>query len=155
MASNLYNKGLHKIVKGPNHPDGDFIDYLNDTIKVLILSPTGASAFDVDNEFVADVDANEVTNSSGTGYERKTLASKTVLFDEANDRVEYDADNPTYTAISTNEDLAGAVIFKDTGDDATSPLIAFIEFADLSTNGSDVELQINADGLFTITNNIT
>lgn len=151
MASNIYNKGMLKLTKN----DADFVDYLNDTIKLLVLSPTGASAFDVTHEFVSDVDANEVTNSSGSGYERKTLSNKTILLDDVNNRVEYDADNPSYTAISTNENLAAAVIFKDTGDDTTSPLLAFIEFADLVTNGSDVELKVNVDGLFTITNNIT
>jgi len=34
-------------------------------------------------------------------------------------------------------------------------LIAQIDFADLVTNGSDVELQINSEGLFFVTNNIT
>jgi len=151
MASNVYNKGMFKLVdKGAGS-----VDFLNDTIKVMVLSPAGASAFDISNEFVSDVSTNEVTNATGSGYERKTLANKDVRLDEANNRVEYDADNPEFLAINTNEQLATAIIFKDTGDDATSPLLAMIDFADLTTNGTDVELKINVDGLFTVTNNIT
>lgn len=145
MASNLYNPGLLKLLDGT-------IDYENDTINVLLVNTS--HTYTKSHEFVSDIVANEASNVSGSGYERKTLASKTILLDAANDRVEYDAANPTYTAINAGT-IAAAIIFKQVTNDSDSPIIAQIDFADLVTNGSDVELQINADGLFTVTNNIT
>jgi len=101
------------------------------------------------HEFVSDVVANE---ASGTGYSRKTLANKTQTLD--GDQVEYDADNPTYTALDAGT-IASAVIFKEVTNDADSPIIANIDFPDLVTNGSDVELKINVDGIFAVLNNLT
>lgn len=145
MASNLYNPGLLKLLNGS-------IDFANDAIKVLLVNTS--HAYDKTDEFVSDIVANEASNVSGSGYERKTLASKTILLDAANDRVEYDAANPLYTSINAGT-IAAAIIYKEVTTDSDSPLIAQIDFADLVTNGSDVELQVNVDGLFTVTNNIT
>ena len=142
MASNLYNPGLEKLLSNS-------IDYDTDTIKVILVDTN--HTFTKSHEFVSDIVANE---ASGTGYSRKTLANKTQTLDTANDRVEFDADNPTYTALDAGT-IASAVIYKEVTNDADSPLIANIDFADLVTNGSDVELQINSEGLFFVTNSIT
>lgn len=145
MASNLYNPGLLKLLDGT-------IDFENDTIKVLLVD--GSHTYTKSNEFVSDIVANEVSNVSGSGYERKTLGSKTITLDASNDRVEYDCANPTYTAIDAGT-IASAIVYKEVTNDSDSPIIADIDFADLVTNGSDVELQVNVDGLFTVTNNIS
>lgn len=142
MASNLYNPGLEKLLDGT-------IAFETDTINVLLVDTV--HTFDKTNEFVSDIVANE---ASGTGYARKTLANAAIALDAANDRVEFDADNPSYTALDAGT-IAAAIIFKQVTNDADSPLIAQIDFADLVTNGSDVELQINSEGLFYVTNNIT
>mgnify|MGYP001557596394 FL=1 len=142
MASNLYNPGLEKLLDGT-------IDFENDTINVLLVDTN--HTFDKTHDFVDDIVANE---ASGTGYARKTLANAAIALDAANDRVEFDADNPSYTALDAGT-IAAAIIFKQVTNDADSPLIAQIDFADLVTNGSDVELQINSEGLFYVTNNIT
>jgi hypothetical protein len=142
MASNLYNPGLEKILDGT-------IAFETDTINVLLVDTS--HTFDKTDEFVSDIVANE---ASGTGYSRKTLANAAIALDAENDRVEFDADNPSYTALDAGT-IAAAIIFKQVTNDADSPLIAQIDFADLVTNGSDVELQINSEGVFFVTNNIT
>ena len=142
MASNLYNPGLEKLLDGT-------IAFESDTINVLLVDTS--HTFTKTHEFVSDIVANE---ASGTGYARKTLANAAIALDAANDRVEFDADNPSYTALDAGT-IAAAIIFKQVTNDADSPLIAQIDFADLVTNGSDVELQITSEGLFFVTNNIT
>lgn len=142
MASNLYNPGLEKLLDGT-------ISFESDTINVLLVD--ASHTFDKTHEFVSDIVANE---ASGTGYARKTLANAAIALDAANDRVEFDADNPSYTALNAGT-IAAAIVFKNVTNDADSPIIAQIDFADLVTNGSDVELQINSEGLFFVTNNIT
>lgn len=142
MASNLYNPGLEKLLDGT-------ISFESDTINVLLVDTS--HTFDKTHEFVSDIVANE---ASGTGYARKTLANAAIALDAANDRVEFDADNPSYTALNAGT-IAAAIVFKNVTNDADSPIIAQIDFADLVTNGSDVELQINSEGLFFVTNNLT
>ena len=141
MASYVYNQGLLKLANGS-------INYVNDTIRVLIVNQS--YVFNKAHDFVDDVVSFEMVNSTGTGYERKTLASKTVTL--VGDRAVYDAADVTYTAVQTTQQFAGAVVYKEAASDATRELIAFIDFNDLPTNGSDIQIQWSADGLFRITN---
>ena len=89
-----------------------------------------------------------------SGYSRKTLANTSIALDTGNDRVEFDADDISYTALNAGT-IASAIVFKEVTNDADSPLIADIDFTDLVTNGSDVDLQVNAEGFFYITNDVT
>jgi len=143
--SKVYNPGLLKLLDGT-------IDFENDTIKLLLVDTS--HTFTKSDEFVSDIVANEATNSSGSGYERKTLTNASIALDTGNDRVEFDADDISYTAIDAGT-IASAIIYKEVTNDADSPLIADIDFTNLVTNGSDVDLQVNAEGFFYITNDVT
>jgi len=143
--SKVYNPGLLKLLDGT-------IDFENDTIKLLLVDTN--HSFTKSDEFVSDIVANEATNSTGSGYERKTLANASIALDTGNDRVEFDADDISYTAIDAGT-IASAIIYKEVTNDADSPLIADVDFTDLVTNGSDVDLQVNAEGFFHITNDVT
>jgi len=143
MASNLYNSGLLKIANNT-------INFAADTIGAILVSD--GYVFNKAHDFLNDVTTHEVTNSVGTGYERKTLANKTVSL--VGDAIVFDADNVLYTAINTAEVLSKIVIYKDNGSDAANDLIACIDYNDLPTNGSDVEVQFNVAGVFRITNQI-
>lgn len=144
MASNIYNQGLLKLANGS-------INFTTDTIGVALLSPS--ATFNKAHATLDQVTANEVTNAVGTGYERKTLANKSITL--AGDSVQFDADDVLFTAINTNENLGALVIYKDNTLDTTRELIAYIDYSDLPTNGSDVNIQFNANGLFRINNTIT
>ena len=143
--SKVYNPGLLKLLDGT-------IDFENDTIKLLLVDTN--HSFTKSDEFVSDIVANEATNSSGSGYERKTLANASIALDAGNDRVEFDADDISYTAIDAGT-IASAIIYKEVTNDSDSPLIADVDFTDLVTNGSDVDLQVNSEGFFYITNDVT
>lgn len=145
MDSNLFNPGLLKLLDGTINP-------LTDTIGVVLLSP--AYAFNKAHEFLSEVTANELTNSVGAGYERKVLDGKSYAL-VAGDIVSFDATNPEYIKINTNEDISTAIIYKVEATDGASPLIAHIGMADLVTNGSDVELKINDGGVFRVNNDLT
>jgi hypothetical protein len=140
--SKVYNPGLLKLLDGT-------IDFENDTIKLLLVDTN--HTFTKSDEFVSDIVANE---ASGTGYSRKTLANTSIALDAGNDRVEFDADDISYTALDAGT-IASAIVYKEVTNDADSPLIADIDFTDLVTNGSDVDLQVNAEGFFYITNDVT
>jgi len=144
MASNFYNQGLLSLLNRN-------IDFVNDPIKAILVSP--AAVFNKAHATLDQVTPNEVTNSVGTGYERKALANQTITL--VGDSIQFDADDLFYTTIRTNELLSAIILYKEEASDAASQLIAFLDYNDLPTNGSDVNIQINSNGIFRINNIIT
>ena len=142
--------------------DGNF-DFVNDDIRVLLVDNT--ATFDPTAEFVADIVADEVSNDSGTGYERKTLATKSraIETDVAisgitgnKDIVRMTAANLTYTNINTNERIGGGYLFKQITNDADSLIVASFQIT--SDIPSDVvslpEVIIRPDSTFGWTYNV-
>lgn len=137
MASGVYNNAKQ---------GGDQFVWTTDTIQMLLNS--ASYTFDPDHDVVNDVDTNEL---SGTGYVRKTLASKTVTVDDTNDEVRYDAADVTWTGANFGT-VAGGVIFKFITDDTDSVPIAWVELTSPAvTNGGDFTFQFGADGVFKAT----
>ena len=139
-----YNKGKFSVMNGS-------VALLTDTIKVMLVN--SSASFNADHNFVSDISANEL---SGTGYVggfngsgRKTLAGKTITEDDANDRAEFDANDVSWLAISAGT-AAAAVLIKEVTSDADSLLIAYLDFSDLVTNGGDMTLQWDAEGILQI-----
>lgn len=137
MASNVYNKGVLKLLNGT-------IDYLNDNIAIMIMDET--YSFDSSHEFVSNV-TGEIT---GTGYARKSLVSKTVELNA--NSVIFDCGTIEYTALDSTDTLASAIIYAESGTDSTSSLIANIDFVNLSVTNSDVNVVTSDQGLFKVTN---
>jgi len=129
MASAVYNSFKRDIMNGS-------IDLDTDTIKVALVTSSYTPDIDAHEDF-ADI-TNEV---SGTGYTAggETL-TVTVSVDNTDNEGVFDADNVTWS----NSDITarGAVIYKDTGTPATSPLVCYIDFTEDKTS---------TDGDFTIT----
>jgi len=135
MASAVYNKG--KQVS---------FDWATDTIKAFLVS--ASYTFNADHDFVDDADTNEL---SGTGYVRKTLASKTLTVDDTADEVRWDAADITWTGADFGT-VNAMVIYKEVVDDTDSELIAYVELSSPAvTNGGDFTFQFGADGCFKAT----
>lgn len=139
MPSFLYNSAKLRILRG------DF-DFASDEFKVALLS--AAYSADPDGpEYLADV-SGEVT---GFGYSAggQVLQGKALTRDDANNAVIFDADDLTWT-LSTFTARA-ALIYKNTGSPATSPLLAYIDFEDdLEAAGEDFTIEWHADGILTL-----
>lgn len=149
MASIVANAGMHKLISGVS---GE-IDWVNDTIKAMLLD--NGYTPDKDHEFVSEISASEISATNYTGgyggAGRKSLASKTITKDDTNDRVVFDAADPSWTSLggATNDTVAYLAIIKEITNDAASPIIAIIEASTAqSTNGSDLTWQFSADGAF-------
>lgn len=123
MASQHYNKYKLEALKGS-------IALLTDTIKIALIKSTYTPNIDTD-VFFGDINSNE---SSGSNYTAGglTMSNKATTQDNTNDRGVYDADDAVWSNV-TFTDARWAVIYKYTGNNATSPLIAVI---DLSTTQS-------------------
>ena len=108
------------------------VDWAADTIKVALLKEAYTPLQDTD-DFYTDVSAQEIT---GTGYTAggATLASTTATYDAASNTVRLDAADTEWTAASFSAYYA--VIYKDTGVAATSPVLAYVDFGELVTVSS-------------------
>lgn len=127
-----------------------------DTLKVLLLGTGTPYTPDPDHRFVASVAASELAVTGYTGGfgggGRKTLAARTLVTDDTNDRGVFDAADVTWNALSTGDTIAYVVLFKELVSDALSPLIALFDITDTPTNGGDIVIQWNNPaGLITLT----
>ena len=95
------------------------LSWTGDTIRALLVD--SSYVFDPDDNFVADVSADEVSDAS---YARQTLAGKGVTEDDTGDQATLDADPIDFGALDvvTPE---GIILFKFVTNDADSPLIGF------------------------------
>lgn len=119
MASALYPIGKGAFM-------GADIDIDNDTIKLALVAD--AYTYSAAHDFWNDVSSNVV------GTPATLTISRT-------DNV-VDATDVTYTSVS-GADIGALVMYKDTGDPATSPLIAFIDIATVSPNGGDINVNFD------------
>ena len=120
------------------------IDYLNDTVVVLLL--TGAPDIDADT-FISDL-SGEV---SGGGYTRKTLASKTITTDSTNDRAIFDAADVQWTSLIA--DFRYIVVSQSTGNDSTSRCITTIDTgATQSIDAGTYDITWPTSGVFFVQN---
>ena len=123
MANALYAKGKEKMLTGS-------VNFLSDTIKVAL----------VENDYVQNLTFDEFYTAISASVlgTPQTLASKTVT------NGVFDAADVTFAAIPLGSTTEGVVIYKDTGDNATSPLLAYIDTITgfpVATNGSDITVQ--------------
>lgn len=119
------------------------VDWVTDTIKVALT--TSSYAFNQDTHDFFDDVTNEVT---GTGYTAggATLASKTLTYDSATNKIVLDSADPQWTG-ATISSIRKAVVYKSTGTASTSPLVAVHTFAGNQTVAAGTfTIQVDADG---------
>lgn len=121
MANALYGLGREKFLTGA-------IDWSSDTIKCYLIDAADYSVSIDTDEFADDIaTAAKVATSGAFGTKTTTLGVA-------------DAADITFSAVSGDVSEA-LVIWKDTGSQATSPLIAYIDSATnlpVTPNGGDI-----------------
>lgn len=141
MASLVFNNAMLDSWTG----DLDLEEGQNDIRVALVMTNTTA---DTDEES-ATVDAiGTLDEMDGTNYARKTLSSQAVAIDTTNDRVEFDFEDLTWTALGNGtREVQGMLILKHVTNDADSVPIAFVEFSSSQNpGGSDFTVTIDAEG---------
>lgn len=138
MASTLYLKGIEQAFLGA-------INLESDTIKLKYMQ-TSYTPAPTTESWLSDVSASEAS-----GAPTETLAGKDVRIDAANNRVEFDATDVTENGITCTTNKF--IIYKDTGNAATSPLIACVDIAEgtLSPVAGTLAITFNAEGIFAVT----
>ncbi len=134
----VYNEFLYQLLS-------QSIDLANDTIEVALVAPTYTP--DKDHVYWGDIDANEVT---GTGYTGSiTLENVVITKQDAFDNTKISADDVTWASVSVTARYA--VVFKDSGDPATSPLILAYDFTtDQTSINGNFSIQWSDNGVATL-----
>lgn len=137
MANGLYTKGLEQTYLGN-------IDFDTDTIKMIFLSPSHTFDFTGDS-FLSDISADRASGTTD-----QTLTGVAVNIDTPNARIEIDADNVSFSPVTTSTDKFA--LYKDTGVASTSALICGIEFTEgtLSPVAGTLAVTVNVSGFFSI-----
>jgi len=128
-----YNEAKDKIAKGE-------LSLGTDSLKIALFTSSYIPNIDTDLNF-SDISANEI---SGTGYTAggNAIANVLVQKDLVNDRVDLPADNSVFTAATLTFKIA--VIYKDTGNPATSTLVSFNDFGtDQTIVAGDLTLNLS------------
>lgn len=129
MAYFVYNEGAESLLDGS-------IDWASDTIKARLVASSATPNKD-------DDDLSSGYTAIGTD---QTLGSKTRTKDDTNDRVVYDAVDPTWSAVAGGSTVGWVIIYKDDGGDGVP--IAALDITDTPTNGGDITIQFSASGIF-------
>ncbi|MFO0271373.1 MAG: hypothetical protein ACK53W_12665 [Gemmatimonadota bacterium] len=142
MPNALYGRAKQKFLNPGTlgSTSSSSIDLIDDTIRVALVD-LGTYTFNADHEFFSSVSSAVV----GTPVD---LTSKTVDTSGV-----FDAADPTFTGVS-GASVEALVIYKWTGSNATSSLIAFIDTATsglpVTPNGGDITVQFSASGIFAL-----
>lgn len=133
MADLLYTRGL-----------ASWGAFTSGTVTAMLLDDTHTP--NIDNDFVADVVADELTNGS---YARVNLASRTQTIDDTNNLIKWDAADVTFSTLSGAESVGYCVLYKFVTNDADSILLALFDLTDyaLVTSGADEVIRFGTNGI--------
>lgn len=142
------------------------IDYVNDTIKVALFkntteySPDSTAHKNVDDVFDGGTTGEEMT---ATNYSRQTLGGKATSEDNTDNEGVWDANNVTFSSLGSQtggEVIEAILLYRQTGggdgtpsDDEILRILDDSEEGDLElqTNGGDVTIAWNSEGIINIT----
>jgi hypothetical protein len=134
MADVKFNRGMKELLDGT-------IDWLNDTIKIMLVDNTYSP--NPDDDFLSSAASAEL---SGTGYEagfagtgRQTLGTKTIVEDDGNNCANAGAADVAWAAINAGT-IAGAIVYKHLTDDAHSVMIGYFDVPNTITNGGPINI---------------
>ena len=142
----IYANWLLGVLQGTYSTDWD-----NDTIKVALYATSASSYITNCSGFTywASIASGEI---SGAGYTAsgKTVSGLVLNFNGHNpSRLRLDGSDISWA--SSTITARYAVLYKDTGNGSTSPVIGFVDFgSDQSSSSGTFEIQWNANGIIEI-----
>lgn len=126
MANGVYNRGKQCIMT---------MNVAAQDLRVMLVN--SSYTFADTHNFVSDI-GNEI---SVVGYSRQALTSITVTEDDANDFSYLDANDATFSALTTGQTVAGAILYIHNASDAAANIVAYYDVTDTPTNGGDITIQ--------------
>jgi hypothetical protein len=147
MVSFVYNIAKAGFANGTE--DWDSAGFL-----ITLVSTYAADPDDTAASFFSGTELDGSNHTSGFGGTiRKSLGSPAVTQNDTDDQAELDADNVTWTAIDAGQACA-AVVLRQSGTDALSPLICYIDDGfGIVTNGGDFTISFANSGVMKLASN--
>ena len=121
MANALYDKARERFLTGQ-------FNWSTDSIKSVLVNTRAYTVSSTSHEFLSDISSSARVSTSGA------FTGKTTTGGAA------DANDITFSSVS-GPSIEAIVIYADTGTEATSPLIAYIDTATglpITPNGGDI-----------------
>ncbi len=150
MASFVYGLAAELMIE-------QTLDWISDGLKVGLSDSTHVPA--KDDQFLDDVGSDDFIDGelTGSGYVagfgnsgRQVLGTPTVVYDVGNTRVELSGTNITWTGIDAGT-IEHATVLKEITNDAASIVVVEIDLATQVTNGGDITIQWDAEGIVQLT----
>ena len=149
MADLWYARAMRNMVKG----DLDF-----DTIDLYIALVMTNTTADTERDSATISAITTLDEMDGANYARKKLSSQTVTEDLANDRIEIDVADITWSALGNGtRQIQGYLVFyqpTSSGSGQSDANCIPIAYRDLSATvnpgGSDFTIQVDAEGLLQV-----
>lgn len=106
------------------------VDWVNDTIDVLLLKTTGTDPaneyqFDPDDTYVDDILSGDGSEVGVSGYARQTISGADATVDNVNNWVKFDCLDLEFSGLGSGENVYGYLFCKRGSSDADSINIAF------------------------------
>lgn len=127
MANSHYALGKERLLNQQ-------INWKDDAIKAVIVT--------------SDYLPNPETDEFLSAIQAYVLGQPQTLTNKTTTRGVFDADDVTWLKVAAGATAKAVVLFKDTGEPGTSPLLAYIDTITgfpVATNGSDISVQWNGD----------
>jgi hypothetical protein len=123
------------------------VDFDTDTFKVILYTNTG-NANTASLTYLSEITSTEV---SGTNYTAGGATIGSITVTESTGTTTVDGNDVSWTVSASGFSNARyAVIYKDTGSTATSPLIGYIDFgADYGNVAGTLSIEWSASGIAT------
>jgi hypothetical protein len=145
MADLIFNRWRNQILAGNDV-------WTSSAVKALLVDNVSAYVPAQAHNFLSDAKAASpaLTELSTTGYTARgiALAGKALTRDDSNSRIKIQASNVVWSAlgpISAGPTIRAVLLYIDTGVDATSELIEYIDSGGLlATNGGQVTINWSA-----------
>lgn len=121
MANSLYDKARERFLSAQ-------LNWSTDTIKAVLVDTAVYTPSLAAHEYLSDISGSSRIATSGA-FTGKTIAGGAA-----------DANDVTFTSVS-GASIEAVVLYKDTGVEGTSPLIAYIDVATglpITPNGGDI-----------------
>ncbi len=148
MASSLFAKTFKTLMTA----SGTTVDFDTNTFKCALVTSTWVPQFDTDSKF-SDIDSELPATGGYTGGGKTLTSVALTQTSDGSATITFDAADVSWTA-STLSNVAAAVVYSSTVNDASATndsLIAYIDFGgNFSTTSGTFQIQWNPSGIFTL-----
>jgi hypothetical protein len=108
---------------------------------------------DKTHDFLSQVESHEISGNANYSAGGKDMTGEGVTIDDANNEIELDANDLTWTNLGTGDTPYGCVIYKEVGASSSDRLHCWLEFTSQPVpNGSDYTVQLATEGAIKATN---